>query len=117
MVRLAVTLQDVGKSGHSLARALRAVARGTRFERGCDSCSVWSDRIDDAVRYEESWHDEAALSDHVKSARFTQLLQIIEAAPHPPDVHVDFVSGQRGLDYIASIREVFTENDSDADET
>lgn len=113
MVRFAVTLQDVGKSGDALARALRTLARGTRFERGCDSCSVWSDRVDDAVRYEELWQDEAALYDHVRSARFSQLLQIIEAAPHPPDVHVDFVSGQRGLDYIASIRQAFIENDGE----
>jgi quinol monooxygenase YgiN len=104
VVRLAITLHAAGKASPRLAVALRAVARSTRLERGCESCNVWSNVVDDAVRYDEVWHDECALQAHLQSDHVTQLLEIMEAAPHPPDVRIEFVSDQRGLEYIAGIR-------------
>jgi quinol monooxygenase YgiN len=105
VVRLAITLHAAGNSAPRLAVALRAVARSTRLERGCESCHVWSNVVDDVVRYDETWRDECALQAHLQSDHVTQLLEIMEAAPHPPDVEIEFVSDRRGLEYIADARQ------------
>ena len=56
------------------------------------------------VRYEEEWATEAALRLHVRSERFTQILEVLESVPEAPRVQFDFVSQTRGLDYVEEVR-------------
>ena len=41
---------------------------------------------------------------HVRSERFTQLLEVLEAAREAPCIQFDFVTETRGLDYVAEVR-------------
>jgi hypothetical protein len=40
----------------------------------------------------------------VQSDGFTSLLAVMEAAKQPPEIHFDFVTTTRGLDYVAEVR-------------
>ena len=56
------------------------------------------------VRYEEEWATEEAMRLHVRSERFTQILEVLESVPKAPRVQFDFVSQTRGLDYVEEVR-------------
>jgi quinol monooxygenase YgiN len=105
MVRLAVALVVAGGASQ-IVHALRLLASPTRVEPDCLGCRVWTeDNEESTVRYEEEWATEDAMRLHVRSERFTRLLQVLESAPVPPSVQFDFVTETRGLDYVAEVRE------------
>lgn len=104
-MRLSVVLSPTTCNAHKVAAALRTLSVATRLEPGCLGCSVWSEVGDSAhVHYEEQWATEAAMEARVKSDRFTQLLEVLEAAPVAPIVQFDFVARQAGLDYVEAVR-------------
>ncbi len=105
MVRLGVTLNASTVSAQRLVVALRSLMMSTRLERECLKCDLWTAEGDSAtLHYEEQWTSEAAMRERVRSDSFTRLLEVMEAAAHPPDVEFDFVTEQRSLDYIQSVR-------------
>ena len=103
MVRVAVALgAQSPRAAHDLLEALRFLAVGARVEPGCLGCSAWLD-ADSTVRYTEEWATEADMRRRVRSDRFTSLLAVVESSQEP-QVHFDFVTTTRGLDYIAEVR-------------
>jgi quinol monooxygenase YgiN len=103
MVRLTVALDArSARSAQDLLDALRFVVLNTRLSSDCLECSAWSDP-DWTVRYVEAWPTEAHMRERVRSDRFTALLSVIETA-RDPQVHFDFVSTTRGLDFVAEVR-------------
>lgn len=81
---------------------MRYLARSTRLEPGCMSCSAWTGA--DRVHYIEEWMTEADMRRRVRSDGFTSLLGILEAAKEPR-VQFDFVTRTRGLEYVTEVRE------------
>ncbi len=107
MVRLAVVLVAPARGTDQLVHALRLLASPTRIEPGCLGCRVWTEDSEESiVRYEEEWATEGAMRLHVRSARFTRLLEVLESAQAPPGIQFDFVTETRGLDYVAEVRDV-----------
>jgi quinol monooxygenase YgiN len=105
VVRLAVVLAAPARGTQQLVQALRFLALPTSFEPGCLGCRVLAEDNDEAlVRYEEEWATEEALRLHVRSERFTQLLEVLESVPEAPRVQFDFVTETRGLDYVEEVR-------------
>jgi hypothetical protein len=56
------------------------------------------------VQYVEEWATEEAMRLHVRSERFTRLLEVLESASQAPCIQFDFVTETRGLDYVAEVR-------------
>ncbi len=105
MVRLAVVLAPPAHGTQQLVHALRFLALPTSFEPGCLGCRVSTEESDESlVRYEEEWATEEAMRLHVRSERFTQILEVLESVPEAPRVQFDFVSQTRGLDYVEEVR-------------
>jgi quinol monooxygenase YgiN len=105
MVRLAVALAATGYVTSHVVHALRLLASPTRVEPGCLGCRVWTEEAEEStVRYVEEWATEEAMRRRVRSAPFTQLLEVLESAVAPPCVQFDFVAETRGLDYVAEVR-------------
>jgi quinol monooxygenase YgiN len=104
MVRLAVALTVPECESDQIVHTLRLLASPTRVEPDCLLCQVWTGE-ESVVRYVEEWATEDALRLHVRSDRFTRLLEVLESAPVPPTVQFDFVADTRGLDYVAEVRE------------
>jgi quinol monooxygenase YgiN len=104
MVRLTVALSASSARGaHDLLEALNFLVLSVRLEPGCIRCSAWADR-DATVQYIEEWANEADLRTRVRSDHFTSLLAVVESAM-AADVHFDFVTVTRGLEYVAEVRE------------
>ena len=103
MVRLTVALSAASMRGaDDLLEAFHFLVVGTRLERGCLGCSTWIDP-DSTVHYVEEWATEEDMRARVRSDRFTSLLAIVESA-REANVHFDFVTKTRGLEYVAEVR-------------
>jgi len=103
MVRLTVALSPASMRGaDDLLEAFHFLVVGTRLERGCLGCSTWIDP-DSTVHYVEEWATEEDIRARVRSDRFTSLLAIVESA-REANVHFDFVTKTRGLEYVAEVR-------------
>ena len=104
MVRLTVTLRAASaRDAQELLASLRFLIGSTRIEAGCDMCTAWAEP-DLTVHYTEGWASETDARRRVRSAAFTSLLGVMECASEPPDVHFDFVTSTRGLDFVAEVR-------------
>jgi quinol monooxygenase YgiN len=104
MVRLTVTLRGASaRDAQELLSTLRFLMGSTRLEPGCHDCTAWAEP-DLTVHYTESWATEADVRRRVRSRSFTSLLSVMECASEPPDVHFDFVTATRGLDFVAEVR-------------
>ena len=90
-------------SVQELIEAFRFLMVSTRLERGCLSCSVWSEP-DASVHYVEEWQTEADMRRRVGSERFTSVLALVESVREAPSVQFDFITETRGLDYVEEIR-------------
>jgi quinol monooxygenase YgiN len=102
MVRLSIAVHATSaRAAQDLLDALRFVVLSTQFEPGCLGCSAWIGS--DAVRYVEEWTTEADMRRRVRSDGFTPVLAIVESASQH-EVHFDFVTRTRGLDYVAEMR-------------
>ncbi len=103
MVRLTVALSAASMRGaDDLLEAFHFLVVGTRLERGCLGCSTWIDP-DSTVHYVEEWATEEDIRARVRSDRFTSLLAVVESA-REANVHFDFVTKTRGLEYVAEVR-------------
>jgi quinol monooxygenase YgiN len=102
MVRLSIIVRATSARGEqALLDALRFVVLNTRVEPGCVSSSAWT--AVDGVHYVEEWKTEADMRQRVRSEAFTPLLAIVESASKR-EVHFDFITSTRGLDYVAEMR-------------
>jgi len=105
VVRLAVALVAPERGTQQLLHALRFLASPTSLEPGCLGCRVWTEESDEStVQYVVEWATEDALRLHLRSERFTRLLEVLESAPEAPCIQFDFVAETRGLDYVAEVR-------------
>jgi quinol monooxygenase YgiN len=103
MVRLTVALRGSSKAGaQDLLEAFHFLSLSTRLEPGCLGCSTWTDP-DGTVHHVEEWATDADMRRRVRSDRFTSLLAVVESAQEQ-DVHFDFVTTTRGLDYVEEAR-------------
>jgi quinol monooxygenase YgiN len=103
MVRLTVALTAASaRAADELLEGFQYLAVGTRLERGCIGCSAWMDS-DSTIRYVEEWATEPDMRLRVRSDRFTSVLAIVESA-READVHFDFVTTTRGLEYVEEAR-------------
>jgi hypothetical protein len=110
MVRLKVALAASPGYAPRLLDALRFLIGETRLEDGCVTCAAWIDAgppggYDATVHYLEERENEPNMRQRVLSDAFTSLLSVMEAATRAPHIEFDFTAAQRGLDYIAEVRQ------------
>ena len=93
--------------GHkSIVEALRSVMLPARLERGCTRAQILRD-VDaaESIDYFEEWQSPEDMQERIRSASFSRLLSLMEAAPSAPSIEFRDVSGVHGLEYVAAVRE------------
>jgi quinol monooxygenase YgiN len=90
----------------SMVDALRSVMLPARLERGCTRAQVLTD-VDaaDSIDYVEEWQSPEDMQERIRSASFSRLLSLMEAAASAPSIEFRDVSGVHGLEYVAAARE------------
>ena len=103
MVRVNVSLTAASpRETDRLVEAFRFLMVKTRVVPGCLECGVWIES-GTIVHYAETWATEDDLRQRVCSSTFTSLLSVVEEGTNV-SVQFDFVTEQRGLDYVAEVR-------------
>lgn len=107
MVQLYVRLPTVERETTDVVRALSHVMVSAQLDRGCGHAEITRDAGDSSVLvYVEDWTDQVQLERRLRSERFGSLLGLMEACSSPPLLELRFVSDVKGLDYVASVRDV-----------
>src|SRR5262245_50536431 len=85
--------------------ALRAFWDTTRARPGCVGGGVFQEvgRPETAL-YIEMWREAAQLEVHIRSARYQQLLALMDTAAACPTLRFNFVAETRGLPWVEQVR-------------
>ena len=105
MIELRVRLPTRPGETASVGQALTTLTVSAQADRRCVRAQIAADVEDpDTLIYEEEWLDEQSLAMRVRSERFNTALSLMENCPAPPVLEFRFLSGVRGLDYVAEVR-------------
>jgi len=105
MVQMVLKLRAPSNGTEELSRALRLVMLPARRDHACSSALLYAEVGEPgALYYVEEWLNAEDLAREVRTARFTRLLELMEAAAEPPVLEFRFVSEVRGLDFVAETR-------------
>ncbi len=75
----------------------------TEVSKGCRTCRIVQDVEDNHVlMYLVQWDTEAALEEHLRSARFRRLLPYIEMSVEPPEVDFSTIDQIRGIEFLVA---------------
>ncbi len=84
---------------------LRSAAGPTRVKRGCRSCHVGQDIMEEStVRYSEEWETEEAFRRHIRSDDFWPVLLAIDLGSQTPRVTVGNASPDQGVEILRALR-------------
>ena len=107
MIELRVVLPTRPGETASVGQALTTLTVSAQADRQCVRAQIAADAENQTtLMYAEEWLDEDSLAMRVRSERFSTLLSIMESCPIPPVLEFRFLSGVRGLDYVAEVRNV-----------
>jgi quinol monooxygenase YgiN len=105
VVQLFLKLLAPAGQKREVTQALHTIMLPARLARGCSRVELCAEvEHPDALCYLEEWDEEEELFAQLAAERFSQLLELMECAIERPFLEFRFVSGRRGLDYIASAR-------------
>ena len=84
-----------------LLRDLRTIAAPIRVEPGCLACKVFED-VDDrgSLTLWERWLSLADFQRHLRTARYRQILQLLELSTRDPRLQFHLVSRTLGMEAI-----------------
>ena len=105
MVQLTLKLRVTPGCASDVIHAFRAVMLPAQRHNGWVRAQAYRDLGDpDTLYYVEEWLTCEDAAREVRSARFSRLLELMEAATDPPELQFQFITEVRGLDYVAEVR-------------
>lgn len=107
MVQLEIRVTVGQASSGALVAAFNSVLHRSRVKTGCLGARLAIDANDpDVLWYLEEWESFVEFEAHLRSTQFTPLLGLIEMSATQPLLQCRLVSESRGIDYVASVRDV-----------
>ena len=105
MVQLTLKLRVRPGCAPNVIQAFRAVMLAAQWHHGWMRAQAYGDLGDPGTLYYlEEWLTAEDAAREVRSARFSRLLELMEAAAEPPELRFHFITEVRGLDYVAEVR-------------
>ena len=105
MIRGEVSIAAPPVRRTSILQALEALLSATRIEQGCRRCSLF-ESVEQRGTFMllEEWATVSEFQRHLRSDLYTQLLNLMELSPEPPDVRFLVVAESMGMDAIHHAR-------------
>lgn len=100
-------LKIVAPPNRSIAilNALRLQIGPTQVQPGCIRCELCQDALDpNIIFYREEWNCWSDLEKHIRSDRFSRILDLMETSERPPDLTFQDVTEIRGMEYVRKLR-------------
>jgi quinol monooxygenase YgiN len=107
MVLLRMRIRVSPADRTKVVRSLLRVVGPSRAAGGCVSCGLYADLDEDGtLLFVQEWADEPSLVEHLRQGEHARvLLSALDYACDPPDVRIDTLLDQRGMEYLAACRE------------
>ena len=90
-----------------VVHALRLQMGRTEVLPGCSGCRL-TQEVDEqnVIVYQEQWRGWSDVEKHVRSDRFSSLLELMEVSCQTPNLSFSDVHETRGMDYVEKLRHV-----------
>ena len=89
-----------------LIRALRIQMGRTRVQPGCIHCQINQDTEEpNTILYQEQWQSWSDIEHHIRSDRFSWILELMELSCNTPDLQFCDIHETRGMEYVKQIRQ------------
>jgi quinol monooxygenase YgiN len=86
-------------------QAVRALMLGLPAVPGFISCHLYfEDGAPHSLCYVEEWRTAQDLDQQIRSSHYTKLLILVEEAVEPPGLRLQWISDEKGLEYLATVR-------------
>jgi quinol monooxygenase YgiN len=107
VVQLFLKIRSLEGKEREMAQVLRTIMLPARLERGCIRVELQAEvEHPNVLCYMEEWATETDVVTQLCADRINHLLELMESASEKPLLEFRFVSGTRGLDYIADARAI-----------
>ena len=89
----------------ALVHALRLHMGRTEVQPGCIQCRLSQSGDDqNIILYQEEWATWEAIEKHIRSNRFSWILELMELSSTTPDLNFCDVHEKRGIEYVKQLR-------------
>ena len=87
--------------------AIRLHMGPTQVQPGCILCKLSQDTQNPStIHYQEAWKCWEELEKHIRSNRFSRILELMEISTSTPDLSFSDVQESRGIEYVKRLRMV-----------
>ena len=88
-----------------LIHALRLQMSRTEAQPGCLQCRLIQDQQQpNIVFYHEEWDGWSEIEKHIRSVRFSRILELMELSTVTPELSFFDVNETRGMEYVQKLR-------------
>jgi quinol monooxygenase YgiN len=105
MLQMILRLTVHPKRNAGMIRAFRSLMLTLPAEPGFISCRLYiEDDTTNVLCYMEEWRAAEDLDRQIRSKHWTMLLALMEGAVEPPELRFQWISDEKGLEYLATVR-------------
>ena len=105
MIYMNLKLVPLPARTEPLIHALRLQMSRTQVQPGCIQCRLSQDPADpNVILYQEEWNSWEEIEKHIRSARFSKILELMELSSKSPDLSFADVHELRGMEYVQQLR-------------
>jgi quinol monooxygenase YgiN len=103
--RVTIRVNVSAKKRKEALMILGSMIEQTKLEEGCISCRLYHDAQEDgALMLQQLWASEKDLHHHLRSAKFNNVLLVVEMAAEAPEIRFESVADSAGLEVIQQAR-------------
>jgi quinol monooxygenase YgiN len=105
MIVMNLVVSPVPNRTAELIEALRLHMGRTQVCPGCIECHISRDAEEkNVVHYQEAWNSWRELEKHIRSHRFSCILELMEQSSNTPNLSFNDVQEIRGMEYVRNLR-------------
>jgi quinol monooxygenase YgiN len=89
----------------ALMDVLRLQMGRTQVLPGCVQCRLAQDADEqNVIFYQEEWNSWEEIEKHIRSDRFSWILELMEQASSAPELNFNDIHETRGMEYVREVR-------------
>jgi quinol monooxygenase YgiN len=89
----------------ALIDALRLQMGRTQVLPGCLQCRLSQDAEEqNVILYQEEWSSWEEIEEHIRSDRFSWILELMEQSSSTPELNFNDIHETRGMEYVREVR-------------
>lgn len=113
MILLSLKIIPPHKRKNELIEAFRLQMNRIQVQPGCIRCRLSQDTEEEnAILYEEEWGTWQDLDKHIRSDRFSWILELMEQSCNTPHLSFSDVRETHGIEYVRKLRKGKRKNEN-----